>query len=84
MASPRLRWMGVLRRNRIVGETLERHPDSGITYAGDPAEAVEVLDLLLKFFGDGERRVNGCLRSPPQPLPAQNRLPRHLGRRGGG
>jgi hypothetical protein len=23
--------------------------------ASDPAEAVEVLDLLLKFFGDGER-----------------------------
>jgi hypothetical protein len=25
----------------------------------DPAEAVEVLDLLLKFFGDGERWIKG-------------------------
>src|SRR5215472_11881205 len=30
--------------------------------ARDPAEAVEVLDLLLKFFGDGERWVRGRLR----------------------
>jgi hypothetical protein len=30
-------------------------------YARDPAEAVEVLDLLLKFFGDGERWVKGRL-----------------------
>ena len=29
--------------------------------ACDPAEAVEVLDLLLKFFGDGERWVKGRL-----------------------
>jgi hypothetical protein len=27
----------------------------------DPAEAVEILDLLLKFFGDGERWVKGRL-----------------------
>jgi hypothetical protein len=27
----------------------------------DPAEAVEVLDLVLKFFGDGERWVKGRL-----------------------
>ena len=27
----------------------------------DPTEAVEVLDLLLKFFGDGERWVKGRL-----------------------
>ena len=27
----------------------------------DPAEAVEVLDLLLNFFGDGERWVKGRL-----------------------
>jgi hypothetical protein len=26
-------------------------------HARDPAEAVEVLNLLLKFFGDGERSV---------------------------
>jgi predicted pyridoxine 5'-phosphate oxidase superfamily flavin-nucleotide-binding protein len=26
-------------------------------YAPDPAEAVEVLNLLLKFFGDGERWI---------------------------
>jgi len=29
--------------------------------ARDPAEAVEVLDLLLKFFGEGERWVKGRL-----------------------
>ena len=29
--------------------------------ARDPAEAVEVLNLLLKFFGDGERWVKGRL-----------------------
>ena len=29
--------------------------------ARDSAEAVEVLDLLLKFFGDGERWVKGRL-----------------------
>src|ERR1700737_2843189 len=29
--------------------------------ASDPAEAVEVLDLLLKFFGNGERWVRGRL-----------------------
>ena len=29
--------------------------------ARDPAEAVEVLYLLLKFFGDGERWVKGRL-----------------------
>ena len=27
----------------------------------DPTEAVEVLDMLLKFFGDGERWVKGRL-----------------------
>lgn len=27
--------------------------------ARDPAEAVEVLNLLLKFFGDGERWIKG-------------------------
>jgi hypothetical protein len=30
-------------------------------HARDPAEAVEVLDLLLKFFGDGEPWVKGRL-----------------------
>ena len=29
--------------------------------ARDPAEAVEVLDVLLKFFGNGERWVKGRL-----------------------
>jgi len=29
--------------------------------ARDPAEAIEFLDLLLKFFGDGERWVKGRL-----------------------
>jgi hypothetical protein len=28
-------------------------------HACDPAEAVEVLNLLLKFFGDGERWIKG-------------------------
>ena len=28
-------------------------------HARDPAEAVEVLHLVLKFFGDGERRIKG-------------------------
>src|SRR5260370_1252431 len=27
--------------------------------AGEPAEAVEILDLLLKFFGEGERWIKG-------------------------
>jgi hypothetical protein len=30
-------------------------------YTRDPAEAAEVLDLLLKFLGDGERWVKGRL-----------------------
>src|ERR1700737_597035 len=30
--------------------------------ARDPAEAVELMDFLLKFFGDGERWVKGRLR----------------------
>jgi hypothetical protein len=36
-------------------------PRSGavIMHARDPAEAVEVLNLLLKFFGDGERWIKG-------------------------
>jgi len=29
--------------------------------ARDPAEAIEILDLLLKFFGNGERWVKGRL-----------------------
>ena len=28
-------------------------------HARDPAEAVEVLNLVLKFFGDGERWIKG-------------------------
>jgi hypothetical protein len=28
-------------------------------HAHDPADAVEALDLLLKFFGDGERWIKG-------------------------
>jgi hypothetical protein len=27
--------------------------------ARDPAEAVEILDLLLRFFGEGERWIKG-------------------------
>jgi hypothetical protein len=30
-------------------------------HARDPAEAVEVLNLLLNFFGDGERWIKGRL-----------------------
>lgn len=30
--------------------------------ARDPAEAVEILDLLLKFFGEGERWIKGRFR----------------------
>jgi len=30
-------------------------------HARDPAEAVEVLNLLMKFFGDGERWIKGRL-----------------------
>ena len=30
-------------------------------HARDPAEAVEVLNLLLKFFGDGERWIKAAL-----------------------
>ena len=30
-------------------------------HAHDPAEAVEVLNRLLKFFGDGERWIKGRL-----------------------
>src|SRR6266436_5412282 len=35
----------------------------GVIFMGarDPAEAVEVMHLLLKFFGDGERWVKGRL-----------------------
>jgi hypothetical protein len=31
-------------------------------HARDRAEAVEVLNLLLKFFGDGERWIKGHFR----------------------
>src|ERR1700720_2723457 len=46
---------------RPRGDTLGASPRSGdvIMYARDPAEAVEVLNLLLKFFGDGERWIKG-------------------------
>ena len=32
-------------------------------HALDPAEAIEVLNLLLKFFGDGERWIKGHFRT---------------------
>ena len=41
-------------------------------YAPDPAEAVEVLDRLLKFFGDGERWVKGRLSDRPLPPSARS------------
>jgi hypothetical protein len=46
-----------------MGDTMARHPASRdiIMYTHDPTEAVEVLDLLLQFFGDGERWVKGRL-----------------------
>src|SRR5438874_2619725 len=44
-----------------ASDTLGASPRSGavIMHARDPAEAVEVLNLLLKFFGDGERWIKG-------------------------
>ena len=35
-------------------------------HAHDPAEAVEVLNRLLKFFGDGERWIKGRLSDRPR------------------
>ena len=40
--------MGVLPRSGAV-----------MMHALDPAEAIEALNLLLKFFGDGERWIKG-------------------------
>jgi hypothetical protein len=36
-------------------------------YVRDPAEAVEVLNLLLKFFGDGEREATRCHSAVQRP-----------------
>ena len=48
--------------SHTVGDTLANPRSGGIIMdVHDPAEAVEVLDLLLKFFGDGERWVKGRL-----------------------
>ena len=35
-------------------------------YARGPAEAIEVLNLLLKFFGDGERWIKRPLERSPR------------------
>jgi hypothetical protein len=35
-------------------------------HARDRAEAVKVLNWLLKFFGDGERWIKGRLSEAPQ------------------
>jgi len=35
-------------------------------HAHDPAEAVEVSNRLLKFFGDGERWIKGRLSDRPR------------------
>jgi|SRR6516164_2796400 hypothetical protein len=49
-------------RSQIVDDTLATPRSGGIIMdVRDPAEAVEVLTLLLKFFGDGERWVKGRL-----------------------
>jgi hypothetical protein len=46
---------------RAAGDTLGASPRPGgvIMHARDRAEAVEVLNLLLKFFGDGKRWIKG-------------------------
>src|SRR5271169_6951117 len=45
---------------RAVGARLARHRSRvAIMDARDPVEAVEILDLLLKFFGEGERWIKG-------------------------
>jgi hypothetical protein len=50
----------VLRRNRAIGDRLACHRSgAAIMDARDPAEAVEILDLLLRFFGEGERWIKG-------------------------
>src|SRR6516165_849634 len=54
MASP------LSRCNRSVGIRLACHRSGVATMdTRDPAEAVEILDLLLKFFGEGERWIKG-------------------------
>ena len=48
--------------SHTVGDTLANPRSGGIIMdVHDPAEAVEVLDLLLKFFCDGELWVKGRL-----------------------
>src|SRR6516165_7473959 len=51
-------------RGAIAGDTLPTSPRlwrRDFMGARDPAEAIEILDLLLKFFGNGERWVKGRL-----------------------
>ena len=48
----------------VLGRYTRKSPRMGrrdFMGARDPTEAVEVLDLLLSFFGDGERWVKGRL-----------------------
>lgn len=79
-------------KGRVMAPTNVRlgppDPEASFMRARDPAEAVEVLDLLLKFLGDGERWVKGALeRSPGEPLSGRRprfcRQPSRDQRRGG-
>jgi hypothetical protein len=45
---------------KLLKAALETCIGGVIMHAHDPAEAVEVLNLLLKFFGDGERWIKGA------------------------
>jgi hypothetical protein len=48
--------------NHAVGDRLDCHRSgAAIMDARDPAEAAEILDQLLKFFGEGERWTKGRL-----------------------
>jgi hypothetical protein len=53
--------LGVEQRNRAAGVLGWNVTDleAAIMDTRDPAEAVEILDLLLKFFGEGERWIKG-------------------------
>lgn len=57
-------WRIKIGRRACAGDTLAKSPRMwrrDFMGARDPAEAVEVLDLILTFFGDGEGWVKGRL-----------------------
>src|ERR1700730_12930947 len=47
------------RDREVIGWDGLALPGAVIMHARDPVEAVEVLNALLKFFGDGERWIKG-------------------------